>query len=530
MNSPARRVLRSLLFALIAIQIAAASAYDAKPKLVVVITVDQLRADLLQRYKAKFTDGGFRLLMDRGAYFTDCNYNYVNLHTAPGHATLFTGTYTDGHNIIGNEWWDHERKKLVTSVDDFDTKTVGGSGDIGASPHNLTASTVGDQLREATGGKSRVFGISLKDRSAVLPAGHSGVAYWIDRKNGAFVTSTYYMQQLPQWVTAFNNSKRTEKYWNQQWTDAVGKPHQPKLDPAKPDFYNQVGGSPFGVEYELDFARELLTNEKLGTGGTTDLLSVSISSTDITGHFWGPDSPEQEAMVLATDKALNSLFAFIDKQIGLVNVWVVLSADHGVAPTVAQAQKLKLPAEAIKQSSLKAGLNAAIGQRLGKPGDYVALVHDRIAYLNQDAFGANAKRNESEALVAEVMMSPEMRRKMAVYDAVTQEQITSGRMPDNELTRKWAHSFAPRLNEWYVIGLPDPFTVPDYIGADHLAPWSYDTHVPLGFYGLPFQVGTYRTAAEPVDWSVTLSSLLGINKPTHAVGRVLTEALKKDVQ
>jgi hypothetical protein len=224
---PSNRRLSLALFALLLfVSTAFGSAYDARPKLIVVVTVDQLRADLLQRWKSKFTDGGFRLLMDRGAYFTDCNYEYVNLHTAPGHATLFTGAYTDSHNIIANEWWNHERKRVVTSVDDFDTKVLGSAGDLGASPHNLTATTIGDEMRMATDGKSRVFGISLKDRSAVLPAGHSGTAYWIDRKTGAWISSTYYMSQLPPWVAEFNNQKRPDKYWNSEWKDAAGKAHK----------------------------------------------------------------------------------------------------------------------------------------------------------------------------------------------------------------------------------------------------------------------------------------------------------------
>jgi predicted AlkP superfamily pyrophosphatase or phosphodiesterase len=527
MPANTRRSLPWLFVLLLLASSAFASAYDARPKLIVVITVDQLRADLLQRHKAKFTDGGFRLLMDRGAYFTDCYYNYVNLHTAPGHATLFTGAYTDSHNIIGNEWWNHERKRVVTSVDDFDTKVVGGAGDFGASPHNLTATTIGDELREATDGKARVFGISLKDRSAILPAGHSGIAYWIDRKDGTWVTSTYYMQQLPQWAAEFNGQKRADKYWNLEWKDAAGKPHVPKLDPAKPDFYNQIGGSPFGIAYELEFARELFTNEKLGSGESTDLLSISISSTDITGHNYGPDAPEQEAMVLATDKALNEFFGFLGRQVGFANLWIVLSADHGVAPTVAQAQKLKLPAANMNGDAAKQEINAQLAQRLGRKAEYVATIRDRNVYLNQEAFGPNAKRTDTEAMVAEIMRTPTVKQKLGILDAVTQEQITSGRMPDNELTHKWAHSFAPQLDEWYVMGLPGLMTEPTYVASDHLAPWAYDTHVPLGFYGVPFVPGTYRKAVEPVDWSVTLASLLGINKPSHAVGRVLTEAIKE---
>jgi hypothetical protein len=282
-----------------------------------------------------------------------------------------------------------------------------------------------------------------------------------------------------------------------------------------------------GIEYEFEFARELVTNEKLGGGETTDLLSISISSTDITGHFWGPDAPEQETMILSADKALNEFFGFLGRQVGFANLWIVLSADHGIPPTIAQAQKLKIPAAGISGDAAKQEINAQLAQRLGRKADYVALIRDRNVYLNADAFGPNAKRNESEAMVAEIMRTPAVKQKLGILDAYTQEQITSGHMPDNELTRKWAHSFAPQLNEWYVMGLPGLITLPGYISSDHLAPWSYDAHVPLAFYGVPFVPGTYRNSVQPVDWSVTLASLLGINKPSHAVGRVLTEAIKE---
>src|SRR5229473_3891026 len=201
-----------------------ASAYNAHPKLVVIIVIDQFRGDYLERYREQFGDGGFRLFLDHGAYFSDCNYHYANTHTAPGHATLLSGAYANGHGIVANDWWDSKKKRMVTSVEDEDTKIVGVSGDkTGASPHNLMADTLGDELKLATQGKARVFAISLKDRAAVLPAGFAGDgAYWIDQKTGLWVTSTYYRTELPKWAQDFNNSKRTEKYLNKDWKDGNG--------------------------------------------------------------------------------------------------------------------------------------------------------------------------------------------------------------------------------------------------------------------------------------------------------------------
>src|SRR6478735_4656046 len=220
----------ALLLALLAVVLSvplpsSASAYNARPKLIVIIVIDQFRGDYLERYRDQFGEGGFRLFLDHGAYFSNCFYNYANTRTGPGHATLFTGAYSNGHGIADNEWWDPQKKKMVTSVQDDSTKLVGTGGEhAGASPHNLLADTLGDELRLATQGKSRVFGVSLKDRSAILPAGFAGDgAYWIDQKTGTWITSTYYRSELPKWAQDFNDSKRVEKYLNQDWKDNDGK-------------------------------------------------------------------------------------------------------------------------------------------------------------------------------------------------------------------------------------------------------------------------------------------------------------------
>ncbi len=246
--------------------------------------------------------------------FTDCNYNYANTVTAAGHATLLTGAYSNGHGIMGNEWWDPQKEKMVTSVEDDATKLVGvASTAPGASPHNLLADTLGDELKLATQGNSRVFGIALKDRAAILPAGFSADgAYWIDQKSGAWITSTYYRSELPPWVQNFNDSKRAEKYLNREWNDSKGNVlRTTKPKPASlPIFFSLVGSTPFGNDYEFEFARELITYEKLGDGPATDLLVISLSPNDLLGHEVGPDSPEMAAMALALDRATRRLLQF----------------------------------------------------------------------------------------------------------------------------------------------------------------------------------------------------------------------------
>ena len=540
------RLLRSLvvaLFLLCSIPAAFASAYNARPKLIVVIVIDQFRGDYLERYRDQFGDGGFRVFLDRGAYFTDCNYDYANTRTAPGHATLFTGGYTSGHGIIANEWWDPQKKKRVTSVEDDTTKLVGvAKTGVGASPHNLLSDTLGDELKLATGGKARVFAISLKDGAAVLPAGFSGdAAYWIDPKSGDWITSTYYRPDLPEWVRNFNGSHRAEKFWNREWRDKDGDgntlgstaPRNGK-DGTPAGFYEVVGSTPFANDYQLEFAKELVLYEKLGAGPATDLLVISLSANDILGHQVGPDSPQMRSMALELDRSLAEFFTFLGHQIGMANVWMALSADHGVAPLPDFAKTLRLPTANLDAKALREQINSLLSKKYAQKADYVVYLDYPQAWLNEDAFAgifagvvaghsAGHKESDAEADTGEAM-------KQAGFGGYfTKSQLARGETPATEIGRRYAHSYSPE-GGWYVIGIPRPFQVGVAKGTDHATPFSYDTHVPLAFYGLAFQPGIYRTHAEPVDLAVTVASLLGINAPAQATGRVLTEALQPPVR
>jgi Type I phosphodiesterase / nucleotide pyrophosphatase len=511
---------------------ALAAAYSAHPKLVVVIVIDQFRGDYLERYRDQFVDGGFRLFLDRGAYFTECNYDYANTRTGPGHATLFTGSYTSGHGIIANEWWDPQKKKLVTSVEDDATKIVGGEhAGVGASPHNLMSDTLADELKLATGGKARVFAVSLKDRAAVLPAGFAGDgAYWIDGQSGDWITSTYYRPDLPEWVRNFNSGHRTDKYWNREWKDSDGStlgstaPRKSK-DGTPAGFYEVVGPTPYANDYQLEFAKELVLYEKLGTGPATDMLVISLSANDILGHQVGPDSPQMRNMALGLDRQLADFFDFLRHQIGMASIWMALSADHGVAPLPEFAKTLRIPAANLDAKAIREQINSLLSKKYNQPGEYVRNLDYPLAWLNEGAFSgvlsahsAEQKESEAESDVGEAM------KQGGLVGYFTKSQLARGETPNTEAGRRYAHSYSPE-GGWYVIGIPHPFQVGGTKGTDHATPFSYDTHVPLAFYGLAFQPGTYRTHAEPVDLAVTLASLLGINAPAQATGRVLTEAL-----
>jgi len=504
----------------------AASAYNGRPKLIVIIVIDQFRGDYLERYHDEFGDSGFRFLTDHGAYFPNCNYNYANTRTAPGHATLFTGAYTAGHGIVANEWWDPVKKHRVTSVEDDTTKLVGVSSDKpGASPHNLMADTLGDEIKLATQGKSRVFAVSLKDRASVLPGGFAADgAYWIDPQSGQWITSTYYRDQLPRWVQDFNTS-RPPKYWDRDWKDAQGAllastAHRKDKNGNDAAFYEVIGSTTFGNEYEFDFAKELVVYENVGRGPATDLLSISLSPNDILGHQVGPDSPEMHQMALDLDKELADFINFLGHQIGLADVWIALSADHGVSSLPDQVKKLHIPAANLGIGKFEGQINAALAAKFspGHPATYVKLDYP-MAWLDEDAFGAaHVRERDAENAVGEQL------KQVGLRDYYTKSQLAAGEVPNTALGRGYLNSYSPE-GSWYVMGVPDIYTVGGASGTDHASPYNYDTHVPLAIYGIPFQPGVYRTSVEPIDLAATFASLLGINAPTHSVGRVLTEAL-----
>jgi predicted AlkP superfamily pyrophosphatase or phosphodiesterase len=503
------------------------SAYQASPKLVVILVIDQFRGDYLERYHAEFGPNGFRNFTERGAYFPACYYQYANTRTAPGHATIGTGTYSSGHGIFSNEWWDPAKKAMVSSVDDPSTRTLGAEVEsMGASPHNLLADTLADELRLATQGRSRVYGVALKDRAAILPTGFTAnAAFWIEKNSGVWVTSTYYMNDVPHWLTNFNSQKHADKYLNLEWKDNAGEvmgSTAPKED-AKGNqvgYYDLVGATPFANDYEFEFARELIQQEKLGHGTVTDLLVLSLSANDILGHQVGPDAPQMHAMALTLDRQIADFLSFLNQQYGAGQVWVALTADHGMAPLQADSFALHIPAQLASGPKVKDELNKVLGARLKKPGNYIRTVDYPFVFLSQEQFPPNVTEADAEVAAAEAM------RSAGFLAAYTKEQIAAGELPPTGLGHIYANSYSP-YGGWWVMGVPFPFSYGPggKAIADHGAPYGYDQHVPLAFYGAAFKTGVYRDQVEPVDLAPTLAVMLGVNRPTNATGRVLTEAI-----
>ncbi len=535
---------------------AQAQAYVGQPRLIVILVIDQFRGDYLNRDHAQFEGHGFRLFTDEGAWFTDCYYDYANTKTAPGHATIGTGAYTDGHGIESNEWWDASRSDVakVSSVEDERYQLVdipaasipanqpGAPSDalkyvIGASPRNLRATTLGDELRLATQGRSRVYGISLKDRAAILPVGQSANgAFWIDNASGQFTTSTYYMAHLPEWAHAFNTGGRIDQAKRE--ANAVGTTQ----------FYDLVGRTPAANSYELDFAKALITGEKLGQSGVTDLVTISLSANDIQGHQLGPDSESQEQMILTLDRDFDSFFTWLDRTIGLKNVWLALSADHGIAPIPADAAKLGINSGMVNLEALYAHINKELNQRYSPDArvDYL-MPAPELPYivLNKHAFEkVHMDEKTAEDAVAALLpaavagQAPKTSEPYPVQHRLpptpqvagiyTRLELADGQLPQSEWGRELAHSYSYH-GSWYVMLVLGGYQMEDvrsWGGTTHFSPWSYDRHVPLAFYGAPFTPGEYHERVAPVDLAATFASLAGINQPSASIGRVLTEAVK----
>lgn len=527
---------------------ARADAYHATPKLVVVLVIDQFRGDYLDRYRDDFkTPNGFNLFLKKGVHFTDCYYDYANLVTAAGHSTIGTGSYTDGHKIPINEWWERDedgKLELVTSVSDHRYKLVGvpAGGEVspGASPHREAASTIGDELVLATQGRAKVFGVSFKDRAAILTSGHATKgAFWTDHDSGAFVSSTYWMTELPTWAKDFNASDERAKA-----RAAAGVPSG--------NFYEGVGSTPAAVQYMMDFAKTLVKSENLGHDDVTDMLTVSISNTDILGHKVGPDSPKQREMIDAVDVSLNDFFTFLDKQVGLQNVVVALSGDHGVAPTMQAANDAQMPSVAIKSGAVLRALETALDKKWPvKKGDkYVLGGEYPYIQLNQKAFEAahvgeleaeTTAAEELEALLASgdanyavkdskgAVPAGRVAEPVSLGSVFPVAKMRAGEIPDTELGRRIMHSYSPYVG-WAVWVNFSAFQFPgSEAGATHYSSFAYDRHVPLDFYGAMFIPGTYHDRVAPVDIAATVASILRVNQPSSVEGHVLTQVMKPDM-
>jgi hypothetical protein len=495
---------------LTALAIPATASTAEKPKLVVAIAVDQFRYDYLLRFRADYKQGLDRLLT-RGAVFTNAYYKHFPTVTAIGHSTFLTGATPSISGIVGNEWFDRETGKSVTSVSDEAVKILGGEGEGGASPQRLLVSTVGDELKISNGGKSRVIGISMKDRSAILPSGHmADAAFWFDHKTGCFISSSYYFSELPVWASDFNAAHPADRYEGSKWMSG-------HFDQPGEKLYNAVYNSPFGNELVEAFAERAVEAEKLGQRGVTDLLTISFSSNDAVGHGLGPDSPEVHDISVRTDQVLGRLFQFLDGKVGIQNVLVIMTADHGVSPVPEVSQARKMPGGRMPPRVVSATAQAALTGKYGA-GDWISSAAEDSLYLNLELIrDKKLDRAEVNQTAAEAVMAiPHVAR---VY---TREQLMKGAVLEDQISRCVMNGFNERRGADVYI-LLEPYWIFSAHGTTHGSTYGYDSHVPVIFMGPGITVGRFDETIAVNDIAPTLATLLGIETPSGSAGRVLAE-------
>lgn len=516
-----------------------------KVRLVVGIVIDQFRADYLNRFEDQFVEGGFKRLVREGANFTNAHYIHTPTYTACGHSTFMSGATPAHSGIIGNSWYDRSSGKVVTSVSDEKVKLLGGKEGPGMSPHRLLGTTVGDELKLATVGKSKVIGISSKDRSAILPAGKKpNGAYWFDSSTGNFVSSTYYFNDLPEWVKTFNRDQHCSKSFGQKWErllpeaaydrstaddmpyekSAYGTHFPYTLNGGEgkpgPKFFSQFDASPFGNEQLVRMARAAVEAEQLGTDDYTDLLTISFSANDLVGHAFGPYSQEVQDITLRTDRIIADLLTYLDQKIGLDRVIVTLTADHGVAPVPEMVKPMGYGGR-VEPQALTEAVQSKLAAQFGDEKWVQSSVNGNI-YLDE-AIVERKKLNieEVERAAAEAIL-----KVPGIADCFTRSQILSDRLPDTMIAQSVARGFHHARNGNLVI-VPQPFYfIGEGVTTTHGTPYGYDTHVPVLFFGAGVAAGPQLAPASPADIAPTLAALLKITAPSNSVGRVLSEALK----
>ena len=475
--------------------------FGEKPKLVVGIVVDQMRWDYLSIYYNRFTHNGFRRMIDEGYSFDNCLINYIPTVTAIGHTSAYTGTSPAFHGICGNTFFIDGRRTYCCA--DSTVRTVGTDNkNVGKmSPRNLLATTIGDQLRLHTNFRSKVIGISYKDRAAIFPAGHSAnAAYWMDLKNGQFVTSTYYMQELPTWVKDVNRQMAQNKELKRLGVD--------------------VGLSPLTGVLITDMAIAAVKGEKMGQGNETDMLCVSYSHTDVIGHKWGTHGEHTDEAYIELDKELARLFDTLDEQVGKGNYIVFLTADHGAAHNIQFMEDHQLHAGKWLSENLRKELDAYVASKLGNTKSVILGILDYRLFLDKEGIrqqGLDYQRVK-EVIIEYLQQSQNL---SFVVDA---EKIATSAIPPVIRDRMLLGYNYHRGGEIYVVPEPGYYEYGSWsspVGTTH-GEWNpYDAHIPLLFYGWHVPHGSHPKEVHITDIAPTVCSLLHIQQTNACIGDVL---------
>jgi predicted AlkP superfamily pyrophosphatase or phosphodiesterase len=518
-----------------------------KPKLIVGIVVDQMRQEYLYRFVDRYSEGGFKRLMNDGFMMKNGHYNYIPTYTGPGHASVYTGTTPATHGIISNSWYVRSLKGGIYCAEDSTVTAVGGTEANGKiSPRNLLTTTITDELRYSTNKRSKVVGIAIKDRGASLPAGHLGDAYWFDSNNGDFMTSTYYYDSLPSWVQNFNEKKIAENYLNQTWNtlypietykqsiednNAFESPFAGKETPTfpydLPALKEKNGGvgliasTPFGNTMTLDFAIAAIEGENLGNRGETDFLALSFSSPDYIGHRFGPASKEVEDNYLRLDLEFERLLNYLDENIGEGEYLVFFTSDHGVAEIATHMISEKIPAGNLNNSYINAQLKGYTQLTYGE-GDWIENLSNEQVFLNQDLIrekGINLRDMQED--IANFLLK--FRGIKEVYTAYAMKNFDFVEGRAARLQMGYNHKASGDI----LIVLEPGWLTGGARGTSHGTGYSYDTNVPMIFYGWNVPAGESSRYATITDIAPTLSMMLKIKLPNGSTGQPVTEITDK---
>jgi predicted AlkP superfamily pyrophosphatase or phosphodiesterase len=537
-----------------------------KPKLILQITVDQLRGDLPEKFMKNMGKGGFRYLKESGVWYKNANYNHSNTETVVGHTTLATGADPAIHGMVSNVWYDRDKKRLVYNIEDNRYHVLSENADIddstevdasqalagtdGRSPANILVSTFSDELSLLTNAQSKIFAVSVKDRGAVTLAGHNGKAFWFSKTSGEFITSSFYYDKYPTWVEKFNDKKLAHRYDQKSWQlmyDPKKYMYGKSDDNAWEENYGGFGRvfphefgkkegkyfnyfltfSPEGDELTLDFAKAIITNENLGKGNVTDYLAVSFSATDYIGHIFGPSSLEAEDNMLRLDKTLASLFSYVDKKVGLENTLIVLSADHGAPEAPDHLANFGIEAQWIsplkwnKAPSLK-----RLEKKFGVGQNLIESFFPPYLYLNHKVI----KEHKLDLTEVQNAVAKEIMAIKGIALAVTSHSLMNNTQPNTYLYQAALRNFnAKRSGDILILFEPHSFANDVDGGAimatNHGGPWKYDTFVPVIFAGMNLEGEQNFEPIRPNDIAPTLSAIIGAKFPSGSSGNVLLEVI-----
>lgn len=514
----------------------------ARPKLVVGLVVDQMRWDYLYRYYNRYTNGGFKRLVNEGFSAENTYIPYTPTYTACGHTCIYTGSVPAIHGIIGNDWYDTETKKNMYCTEDTSVVTVGStpSSEGNMSPKNMLSNTITDELRLATNFRGKVIGISLKDRGSILPAGHAAnAAYWYQGSTGNWITSSYYMNEVPDWIADYNKLKLANKFYAKNWetlypietyvnSTSDEQAYEGKLSTFPHSLaqftdknYDAIRSTPYGNTITLDLAKLAILSEDLGKDNITDFIAVSCSATDYVGHQYGPNSIEAEDTYLRLDKDFEEFFNYLDKQVGKGNYTIFLTADHGAAHVPGFMQKNKLPAGVVSDRDIASKLNTYLNDKF-KVNNLV------IRSMNNQIIFDHEKTDKGEVSF-EVIKSASidfLKKLDGFANVVDISRISQSTLPDVQKKMITNGYNAKRSGDLYYILNPNWFNGSS-TGTTH-GNWNpYDSHIPLVFMGWGIKPGASNKTHYMTDIAPTLAALLHIQMPNGNVGEPITEITNK---